>query len=84
MKYAHDPNSRGLWKTFILKPGGVLPAKTEAYFYHHVTKFMLGRHLSIWNDELAAVMLDLAVHEGSEPVLYNNVISEKAQKLVLQ
>jgi hypothetical protein len=83
MEFANESHMNGKWVPFILKPGGVLPAKSESRFYHHLLNLVMGSHLSTWNDELAAVMVDLALNGGSQPVLYGHAITQKAQKLAL-
>jgi hypothetical protein len=83
MGFADESHLKGEWVTFILKPGGVLPAKSESWFYHRLLNLILGSHLSTWNDELAAVMVDLALNGGSQRVLYGQEITQKAQKVAL-
>ena len=54
------------FQVYIVKPGGVLP-KSGSY----ITKWLAGDNLSIRSNELACVMVDLAIH-GSEKRIYSN------------
>jgi hypothetical protein len=83
MGFANESRLNAEWIPFILKPGGVLPAKSGSRFYHRLLNLILGSHLSTWNDELAAVMVDLALHGGSQPVLDGQDITQKARKLAV-
>lgn len=63
-------------ETYVVKPAAVLGRDGSA---------LLGcllRTFSVRIDELAAVMVDLAVHGGSEQVVVNRVIVERGRELL--
>ena len=81
-------------ETYVVRPGGVLAndraKKTRTAGTTMTTKLtrsgLLGRLLgkfSVRVDELAAVMVDLAVNGGNEQEVVNKVIVEKGRELLI-
>jgi hypothetical protein len=62
-------------KTHVVRPAGVI-GKDSAFLG------LLLRAVAVRTDELAAVMVDLAVNGGSEQVVANKVIAERGRELL--
>jgi hypothetical protein len=63
-------------ETYVVKPAGVLARDGSA-----LLKCLLWT-IAVRTDELAAVMVDIAINGGSEQVIVNKVIVERGRELV--
>ena len=65
-------------KTYIVRPGGVLARDGNALLRHLLWT------VAVRTDELAAVMVDLAINGGSEQIVGNKAIIEKGRELLIK
>ena len=82
MEFANEPKVNGKWKTYVVKPGYVLPSAAQGSWYHTLVGFMFGSHYSVRNDELAATMVDMAIRGGPRNVLLCKEIGLEGRKLL--
>ncbi len=77
MAFADQKQHDGAWTTFVVKPGWVCSKAS-----YGVLSWILGSSYSIELDELAATMIDLALHGGEDQVLLNKTIAMKGNELL--
>lgn len=82
VEFGNDPKLNGIWKTYLVRPGYVLPSSAEGSWFHSIVSYIFGSHYSLRNDELALTMVDLATNGGSRPVLSSQEISERGRQLL--
>jgi len=77
MKFTKDSGREEWWKTFIVKPYWVVLKDTNGVF-----SLIVGANLSIRIQQLAAVMVDVALNGSQDRVFYNSMMVEKARELL--
>ncbi len=82
VEFSNDPKAQGRWKTYVVKPGYVMPATADSSWFHTIIGFLMTPHFSIYNDELGITMLDMAIAGGARPVLSSKEIGIQGRKLL--
>lgn len=70
-------SNRPSFTTYLVKPGGVAPAWVPAF----VMKYIFGQNIGVSIENLAATMIDLALHGADQRVFLNREIIAYASKL---
>lgn len=77
MAFSQQKENEGLWDTFVVKPGGVMPNGTIG-----ILQWIAPSSFCIRLDELAAVMVNTAVNGSETRILLHGDLVRKGRALL--
>ena len=79
LKLSEADEAAGKWKTYVIKPGGVLPAYKDANILEKAAGWAIGAGCASWNDEVGKALVNVAVEGHEKTLVSSRRIAEMAK-----